>query len=179
MKNSTLIIRSLLVVSLIAGGAHLVRIVNNKQVKMSEVEEKFQKTELNVSHESQEENIVETQENQYNETTDYIQGKWAVTYDTEEFRGVVVYSIKKENSLFNAYVVAYRDLQGNQENADGSKSLIINKFDGYKGYGVYNIDYEGEVYEVECRIDMLDENTFQLSYEYYGYVDTETWKREK
>jgi len=30
---------------------------------------------------------------------------------------------------------------------------------------------------VPCQIDMVDENTFKLSYDYYGYSDVETWKR--
>jgi hypothetical protein len=100
-----------------------------------------------------------------------------VTYDSKEFKGAIVYDIRKEGKKFNAYTYEYQDLEGNGEKAEKVKTLIIESFDGYKGKGIYKVDYEGETYEIACNIDMKDENTLLLSYESYGYSDVETWKR--
>ena len=160
MKNSTLIFRSLMVIILLAGGAHLVTYAaqNNSSIVPNTTN-------------SSEENIVPNYE------TDYIVGKWIVKYNSKEFKGAIVYDIQKEGNTFNAYTYEYQDEKGYGEKAEKTKTLIIKSFDGYKGKGEYKIEYEGETYDVECNIDMVDENTFKLSYEYYGYGDVETWKR--
>ena len=113
----------------------------------------------------------------YQSDTDYIIGKWRVTYDSEAFKGTIVYDLKKEGKVFHAYTFQYEDENGDSQKAEGTKALTIQEFDGYKGTGVYLSTYEGETYDVVCQIDMVDENTFMLSYDYYGYSDMETWKR--
>ncbi|WP_420573872.1 hypothetical protein [Kordia sp.] len=160
MKNSTLLFRSLLIIILLAGGAHLFTYAaqNNNSIKVNETNSSTENTLPN------------------NET-DYIIGKWSVQYKEKEFNGAIIYDIKKEGNKFNAYTHAYQDAQGNSEKAKKSKILIIKSFDGYKGKGIYKIEYQEEIYDVACQIDMLDENTFKLSYEAYGYSDVETWKR--
>lgn len=162
MKNSTLVFRSLFVIILLAGSAQLVTYAAQEKPVITK-----------------DSTTITTEKTVTNWETDYIIGKWKVSYDSEEFKGTVVYTIKKEGKVFNAYTYKYQDAQGNSEPAENTKTLIIQSFDGYKGKGVYKVTYEGENYDIECFIDMIDENTFQLSYESYGFSDVETWKRAK
>ena len=90
----------------------------------------------------------------------------------------MVYTIKKEDKTFNAYTTSYEDASGNAIKAENAKILTITSFDGYKGKGIYEVEYEEQKYQVECKIDMIDEDSFKLSYDYYGYSDVETWKRQ-
>lgn len=172
MKNSTLVFRSLAVIIFISGIAHLVSYAS-------------QKSDLNYSYEEstsskqkllKNNDLKEKANNKSN--TDYILGKWKVNYNNKDFKGVVVHDIKKEGNVFNAYTYEYQDEEGYAEKAEGSKTLIIKDFDGYKGKGIYAIEYEQQQYQVDCQIDMIDKNTFKLSYNYYGYSGTEIWKKQ-
>lgn len=180
MKNSTLLFRSIAVIILLAGSAHLVSYAAQgtsyeaESIKIKENVEVSSTSGLPVKV-----NEAQKELENYNEETDYIIGNWKVTCDSEDYKGVIVYTIKKEGKLFNGYTYQYEDKNGNSEKANLEKTLIIKSFDGYKGKGVYNIKYEGKTYDVPCDIDMVDENTFKLSYDYYGYGDIETWNRVK
>ncbi|WP_271766205.1 hypothetical protein [Aquimarina algiphila] len=170
MKNSTLLFRSLATIIFISGIAHLVSYASHKDdITYNESVNIIEEYNLKEDKNSKANN---------NPKTDYIVGKWKVNYNSEDFIGAVLYNIKKEGENFNAYVYQYQDKNDNSEKAEGSKALIIKNFDGYQGKGVYTIEYEQQQYQVDCQIDMIDENNFKLSYNYYGYSDVETWKRQ-
>lgn len=168
MKNSTLVFRSLAIIILLGGLAHLVTYASQNPY---ENQKHIDTGNFNSDTEETTETLSSNQE-----TGDII-GLWAVSYNAKEFNGTIVYDIKKEGTVFNAYTSTYEDLNGNAQQAEKRETLTIKSYDGYKGKGIYTIDYEGETYKVDCNIDMIDENTFKLSYDYYGYSDTETWKR--
>ncbi len=176
MKNSTLLFRSLAVILLLGGSAHLVSYASKQTVDntASLVDESV---ELQTSK-SKENTSLSKDTSDYNEETDYIIGNWKTIYNSKDFKGAIIYTIKKEKDVFNAYTHAYEDENGDSEKAKGDKILMIKSFDGYKGKGIYKVTYEKQTYDIECEIDMVDENTFKLSYEYYGYSDVETWKRQ-
>ena len=177
MKNSTLLFRSLAIIIFIAGAAHLVNLGLENTSESSEAEY-YNGEDFPLTDDSQKmENTTDSISSNYNETTDYIVGSWKVTHKTEDFNGAILYHLKKEGNIFNAYSTAYMDTQGNKEQVTPKKILVINQFDGYKGTGSYNFTYEGAQYDVACQIDMIDENTFAMSYEFYDYGDVETWKR--
>ncbi len=182
MKSSTLLFKSLAIIIFIAGTAHLVNYLS--LTSKSSESNLYWKEHASNSPTSEIENSevvpssIETEQDEFiNYETDYIIGKWKVTYSSKDFDGVIVYDVKKESKAFHAYTYEYQDRNGNIEKAKKTKVLIIQKFDGYKGEGIYVISYEGKQYDVKCNIDMIDENTFKLSYEYYGYSDVETWKK--
>lgn len=162
MNNSSLFFRSLAIIALLAGVAHWATSASRK----------------NDSKELVKQNDTSGKSEQYNANTDYIIGKWRVEHDNEDFKGGIVYEIKKEHGEFNAYTIAFLDERGNTTISENDKMLTIESFDGYRGDGVYVIEYEGGEYDVSCQIDMVNENSFQLSYYYHGYSDTETWKRQ-
>ncbi|MEM7187330.1 MAG: hypothetical protein AAF466_11790 [Bacteroidota bacterium] len=161
MKYTWLALKSALVIVVLAGAAHYFSSVAIEQPETTT-------TEMVVPVSSE---TVEAE-------TDFLEGLWKVRYRSTEFNGNVVFSIKKENDRYNAYMHQYEDEHGYSEEADGEKALEITQFDGAKGSGIYPFEYENEVYEIECDIKKVDENTFELSYDYYGYSDTETWKRQ-
>ncbi len=181
MKSSTLLFRSLAIIIFIAGGAQLAGYLTYDTYAANEIETNhLDLEETDTTYEEGESKQGEAQDNSSDEpllTTIELQGKWGVTYDSEDFTGTMVYDLKKEGKAINAYLVEYQDENGYGEAANGEKVLVIKKFDGKKGKGVYSVAYEGETYEVDCKITIIDEKTFQLSYDYYGYGDTETWKK--
>lgn len=103
-------------------------------------------------------------------------GKWKVVY--KSLNGSVVYHIKKEGKIYNAFTYEVQDENGYGEKVPLVKTLVIKSFDGKKGKGIYKVEFEGKKYDVPCKINLKDDNTFQLSYNYYGYKDTEVWKRK-
>ena len=174
MKNSTLVFRSLAIIIFIAGIAHLVTYASQNDALNNNNEKSRDPNQLQIPSED----LNQNEKTSRNPEIDYIVGKWKVFYKDEGFKGAVVYDIIKEGPFFNAYTHQYQDEKGNAEKAEGSKTLIIKGFDGYKGKGIYTVEYEQQHYQVDCQIDMVDENTFKLSYDYYGYSDMETWKRQ-
>ena len=175
MKNSTLLFRSLIVIILIAGSAHLVTYASQNNARNLNSIKKNTFFDTTVSTDKKE---TPAERNALNSETDYIIGRWKVKYNSTDFNGAVIYEMKKEKGVFNAYIFEYHDENGNSQKAENLKTLVIKSFDGYKGKGQYIITYEGKKYNVDCTIDMLDENTFKLSYDYYGYSDVETWIKQ-
>ncbi len=171
MKKSTLLFRSLAIVILITGVAHLTSVASQN------IEPNY--PEVNSYRNNEVTNQVSTDtKSTYNSDTDYILGKWRVPYNEEDFKGSIIYKIQKERTVYSAYTYEYVDENGYSEKAEGNKILTLKNFDGYKGSGTYRFKYEEKEYQIDCKIDMVDENTFQLSYEYYDYSGVETWKRQ-
>lgn len=174
MKNSTLLYRSLFFIILIAGGAHLVTYASQNNTEKLDVPTNNTIDENSISTK---EEINTSKEEAIDIRTSPIEGTWKVSYDSEELNGSIIYAIKKEANVFNAYTHTYEDKDGYTQKAEGTKILVITSFDGQKGVGNYTVEFEGERYTIECKIKMLDASTFTLSYDYYGYSDVETWKK--
>lgn len=107
----------------------------------------------------------------------FLEGNWKVKYNSEEMKGAISYVIKKEGDVFNAFTTEYFDEDGQSMKADGEKTLIVKSFNGKSGVGTYKFEYEGKQYDVLCKIHKIDDNSFKLSYEFYGYSGSEIWKR--
>ncbi|SNZ00921.1 hypothetical protein [Flagellimonas pacifica] len=177
MKNSTLVFRSLGIIIFLTGLAHLfsfgVSAGGDFPTSVTETDqETIQHPEATKPAENLDSNT------QSGKETDYIIDKWKVVYNTDEYKGAIVYAIKKEGTVFNAYTYQYEDENGYTEKAEGTKILTITSFNASKGKGIYSVAFEGEKYKIDCKIALVDENTFTLSYDYYGYTDVETWKRQ-
>ncbi|WP_196894950.1 hypothetical protein [Aureivirga marina] len=117
--------------------------------------------------------IVETQK------TEILLGNWYVDYNDKNYKGRLVYEIKKSRAdIYNAFLKEYNDENGNVKKANDEKVLLIKSFNGKRGKGIYLLKYQGERYNVNCTIELKDKNTFVLKYNYYGYKSVETWKRK-
>lgn len=170
MKSSVLLFRSLAIIIFIAGGAHLFNYLSPNQTSSIETNSNLLKSKNNIEEKS-------VLQNKAPLSVKDITGKWKVVYNSEEFKGSIIYNLINENNLINAYTWEYQDENGNREKAANEIALIIQKFDGSNGKGSYNIMYEGKKYDVDCEIKIINKTTFELSYDYYGYGDTETWKK--
>ncbi len=103
-------------------------------------------------------------------------GKWKVNYDSEAFKGAVINEITLDNGKMIGITVAYIDEYGNSEKAnDTILEITLEKAHPYKG--IYQLEYEGESYKVPCKIQSVSETQLRLSYDYYGYADTEIWNK--
>ena len=103
---------------------------------------------------------------------------WKVEYKSDTFNGSVIYKIRKVKKKFNAYLTEYQNANGDNQKVDGGKILEITSFNGDTGKGFYLLKYQGETYKVKCKIKIIDNNTFTLKYDYYGYAGVETWERQ-
>lgn len=168
MKNSTLVFRSLTIIIFIAGGAHLFTFASQNSGYNYQIEDTNNTDVLSDKE----------QTTSFDYNTDFILGKWKVTYNSKEFNGAVVYEIKKKDNRYNAYTYQYLDKDGYAEKAEQTKILSIKSFDGLKGKGTYSLEYEGEKYAVDCTIEVQSATSFVLKYDAYGYKDTETWIKQ-
>lgn len=157
MKNSTLIIRSVLVIALLASSAHFITFSSQNKIN---------KNENNETPKSKEATKI------YN-----LEGNWKVQYNTKEFKGAIIYNIIKKDEKYAAYIVEYQDKDGYSKKSKKEKMVSFSKIQQNKVKGIYKMMYEGKQYDVDCIITFIDDKTFQLSYDYYGYSDVETWKR--
>ncbi|CAL2104552.1 conserved protein of unknown function [Tenacibaculum sp. 190130A14a] len=120
--------------------------------------------------------ITTTKKNVKNNNVVSLVGKWKVVY--KNLNGSVIYNIKKEGKTYNAFTYEVQDENGYGEKVPSVKTLIVKYFNGKKGKGIYKVEFEGKKYDIPCKINLKDNSTFLLSYDYYGYKDTEVWKRE-
>jgi major membrane immunogen (membrane-anchored lipoprotein) len=142
-------------------------------VSETEKSEYVTETTNQTSQQNTENAVIENQK----EETSTLEGHWKVTYNSQDLKGAMVYSIKKEGKKFIAYTYEMQDENGYGQKTPAEKALTIKSFNGKRANGTYKLEYEGKTYDVPCKIKLIDTNTFQLSYDYYGYGDTETWKR--
>lgn len=162
MQNLKLLMISLGVIAILAGIPHLLA----GQSKPNQ-----NKVTVEASPEPQEPPKVVKKEN-----VDLILGKWKVSYNSEEFKGTAINEITESNGNLIGITVAFLDEYGNSQKAnDTILEMAHKKSNIYKG--VYQLDYEGERYKVPCKIQSLSQTQLQLSYDYYGYADTEIWNK--
>lgn len=173
MKNSTLFFRSLCIILLLAGSAHLFAFIannknqptvkNNKKIPLAPTKD------TSITH----------IEKEIPPNEDPLIGFWKVFYDSEtpSDRISIIYQIKKEGIAYNAYSIRYEDESGFSQKAEGAKVLTIENLSSKEGKGIYTFTYEKKTHKVNCDIKIIDKSTFQLSYIYFGYGDVETWKK--
>ena len=163
MSNATLFFRSVLIVAIIAGIPHALAIFTHG-------------TSTTPGPDTEEPNPV-------NETSDsgqvqdwayYWQGKYQVSF--EGLAEKSIYEIRTVDGQLQCYSVTLIDAQGNRYEANSlvMKSIAL---DAYKATAKYQIDYEGERFEVDVQMLMDNDGNVTLSYEYYGYQGKETWTR--
>ncbi|SIQ20994.1 hypothetical protein [Maribacter ulvicola] len=106
-----------------------------------------------------------------------LNGKWEAYYEQDNEKGYVTYEFKTEDKKLKAYSTLLKDVNGYKVK-DNTLTLNEIKFSKGKGKCKYLIKYKEKVYNVPAKLILIDENTLEVSYSYYGYSDTETWKRE-
>lgn len=161
MKNSTLLFRSLLIISLAAGIPHVLAIYSQPDSKS--------RTAGLIEEESVRQPLSDE---------DTIQAVWLSKYEVtyEGLKEKSVYQIKKEEGTLKCYSVELIDSSGNRY-PDNTLVMSQLEIDNYTAKSNYKIEYEGEKYDVESYLIMNEAGDISLSYTYYGFNGKETWKR--
>lgn len=100
-------------------------------------------------------------------------GYWYTAY--EELEIGVTYQFRNENGEIKAYAIEIYDKEGNKA-SDNTLTMIVKSYDQNSGVADFFIEYEGEKYEVESKLKLVD-NKLEVSYSYQGYDGKEIWER--
>lgn len=184
MSNKKLVVLSLTIVLIIAGGTHLFHnspvfrstpFQLKTQTSRIEADQKIKSSENFDPDRSQEEK--ESTDSNSNEAGALV-GKWEVFWDEEGFKGSAVYSLQMKNDQLIGTSVLLRDENG-QSVTDNTKVFELVEFSDPCGKGIYSIEYDNEKYEVPVDICLKDPSTLSVSYNYYGYRGQELWSKIK
>lgn len=169
MKNSTLLLRSLLIIAFLTGIAQLATLYSKTSHQTAlPVENKIDSDHLSKSIKKESEKDMPL----------YLTGKWQVEYNDDSYKGAIVYNINKTKENLSATLFAYYPEGENMTYGNGEMVLEVKEFENYKGKGVYHLNYMGESYDTACEIDMIDANSFVLSYYFQNHPIQETWIRK-
>ncbi|OSY87401.1 hypothetical protein WH52_11000 [Tenacibaculum holothuriorum] len=113
--------------------------------------------------------------NKTNITSSELVGKWETSYDMEGEKVFVVYEIKKEMGKYKAYSVLLKNEKGE---AQPDNTLVMPNIQLGKKSD-YVIEYEGKKYDIKADVKLKSMNTIEVFYNYYGYKNTEIWKKVK
>lgn len=105
-------------------------------------------------------------------------GKWETIYEDNGNTYVVTYEFKNVDKTVKAYSILIKDGQNGAEK-DNSIAMDEVQLKSGKGNAKYIIADEGKIYEMNAKLNMKDQNTLEVRYSYWGYSDTEIWKRIK
>ncbi len=105
-------------------------------------------------------------------------GQWICSYEVDGENFSVKYQFKSESGQLKCYAVEMRDDQGNAEAFSTLAMKDISFKDG-KGEATYIFNDEGEVYDTEADLILNSPTSLTVDYSYYGFGDTEHWKRMK
>lgn len=103
-------------------------------------------------------------------------GQWKTIYEIEGEKIHVNYQFSYDNEKLLCRTLSLKDDKGNGEAYEVVVMSDIH-FEKGKGEAKYSLKYEGETYEITATLQLINTNTLEVSYSYYGYTDTEVWKR--
>ena len=164
MKTTSLILISIFIVGILAGVPHIFAHYGEFNATVPSLEA----TPISVS---EPDTLVSPEVSEAVQSP--LSGTWKASYQSEDFTGEVLYQFRSEANTIRAYSTKISDQTGSMD--DNSLVLIVQSFTGEKGDGRYVFEYEGKQEEVSCKLKLLDNGHLQISYDYYGYGDTETW----
>ncbi len=147
MKNSVLLFRSILIIALLTGIAHLFS----------------SKSTFNPDS---------------NTGFDFLDREWKNEYYSESTQANLVYRFYREHNVYKAYLIRIENQKGTTYINSTKESITIHNFDGKKGSGIYNFEYQGENHISPCEIIIQNKDSFKLCYEYYGQSECEIWKKQ-
>lgn len=105
-----------------------------------------------------------------------LMGKWEAQYEVEGQKVSSGFEFKKDQGKLICQTLYLKDADGNGEPYSAVVMTHVD-FKNGKGTARYTMKYEGETYEVDADLELTNAHTLKISYSYYGYSETETWKR--
>ena len=173
MKHTKLALISMLIIMVLAGVPHLFAnyLEPNDEPQTVLTEENESAEEATLTEETS-----DAIEIQPTSTNSPLIGTWKASYESEEFTGEVLYQFRQEGSTIKAYSVKLTDENGDSME-DNTMAISVSSFENQNGKGTYYMEYEGEKYEIACELKLSSSGKLIISYDYYGYTDTETWQK--
>lgn len=101
-------------------------------------------------------------------------GTWKTTY--EDFDNLrCTFELKSENDQILGYVTDIIEKSG-RSHKDNSKVLEVQSFDKSMGRAKYEMEYDGNKYEVDTSLTLVGDQLI-LNYDCCGYAVKEVWNR--
>ncbi len=109
------------------------------------------------------------------QTNDALLGKWETTYEEDGKKTYITYEFKNVKGKLKCYTTSVK----NNEGEENYESLAMEDISIKKGKGnaKYMYNEEGENYVLKAKLHFENANTLHISYSYWGYSNTEKWKR--
>ena len=103
-------------------------------------------------------------------------GKWEANYVYKGEKSMVIYEFKIVDGKLQCYSILRKN-DRDVEQKNNSLSMKKIRFEKGRGTCKYLLKYEEDTYNIKAKLSLKDKNTLEVSYSYYGYSDTEIWKR--
>ena len=105
-------------------------------------------------------------------------GKWETTYDDEGEKSYVTYEFKNVSGNLKCYTLYLKNDKGEgvKYNALAMDKITLNNG---KGIAKYKYNEGNKNYVFDTKLHLKNQSTLYVSYSFWGYSNTEIWKRVK
>ncbi len=107
-----------------------------------------------------------------------LSGKWTCPYEMEGEKGIATYEFKEDGGAINAYSLLFETENGSTYSDNDIVLKDIDFSDG-KGKASCIVKEDGEIYEINAQLTLINSNTLKIQYSAWGYSEKEIWKRKK
>ena len=152
MSSGKLLIRSLLIILVLAGVPHLFARLS----KSSDSE-----------HQSDQKQVIKN--------TEKLVGIWKLEYMLDEENTQLYYQLESNEKGGVTGFLLNSESSGESIKSNSTKVFELTEFDGHTGKGMYSFQYRGYHYQIECQITLIDNKTLDVSYLLDGMKTNELW----
>jgi hypothetical protein len=103
-------------------------------------------------------------------------GQWEGKYEENGEVIYITYQFKKEGNQLKCYTMSIKDDRG-EEGAYTDLVMEDIVFKDGKGKAKYLYSEDDENYTLKAKLYLKTDHTLHISYSYWGFSDTEVWKR--
>ncbi|WP_298475580.1 hypothetical protein [uncultured Maribacter sp.] len=110
------------------------------------------------------------------QTKDVLLGKWEAAYEEKGEKFYVTYEFKKEKDKLKCRAIFIKNNKGEKGKYESLTMENIVLMRG-KGKATYIYNEDGEKYMFNAKLNLKNKNTLSIKYTYWGFSETEVWKR--
>jgi len=110
------------------------------------------------------------------QSPDALIGKWEAVYEEDGEKATVTYKFSKENDKLICHTIYIKDDngEGGEYNSVAMKNI---RFEEGVGRAKYMYREEDKTYEMKAYLELKKPTLLQVSYSYWGFSETENWKK--
>ena len=105
-------------------------------------------------------------------------GRWELHHEDEDFRGTLLYHLKKRGDTIKGYNTKITDEAGHTIYTN-VLVFTLKSFKNNQGHGLYHIEHQGKPYTLQCHLRWINEAKLKVQYDYYGQKINEIWNKIK